>query len=182
MVDLNDDRNPVGLSPDATKVAAQVFAACTKKLGVDGSKIFQSFLDTGSFKEALGVTDAAIEGLYGRAHQQFRIGQYDRAEEIFRTLCALDRSRSDFWVGLGICYRVRGDDDAALRMFDCAAKLVPSSAIPHFHRFDIFMRQEKWAAAARACAAFEAKSDGSEHENIGKTFAKLKTALEIRRG
>lgn len=169
-----------GLSPDATKVAAQIFAACTEKLGIDGDKIFQSFVATGSFKTALGVTDAAIEGLYGRAHQQFLIGQYERAEEIFRTLCALDRSRSDFWLGLGICYRVRGDDAAALRMFDRAADLVPSDAIPHFHRFDVFMRQENWDEAVQACAAFEANSCGTEHDNIIKSFVKLKTALEMR--
>ncbi|MEL6840623.1 MAG: hypothetical protein AAFP85_15125 [Pseudomonadota bacterium] len=185
MLDPNDQSNgpaaTLGLSPDATKVAAQVFAACTEKLGIDGAKIFQSFVQTGSFKTALGVTDAAIEGLYGRAHQQFLIGQYDRAEEIFRTLCALDRSRSDFWLGLGICYRVRGDDNAAMRMFEKAATLVPTDPIPHFHRFDVFMRQENWDAAAKACALFEAKRDGTEHDNIAKSFLKLKTALEMRR-
>lgn len=171
----------LGLSADATKMAGQIFAACTAKLGIDGDKVFQSLVTTGSFKTALGVTDAAIEGLYGRAHQQFQIGQYDRAEEIFRTLCALDRSRSDFWLGLGICYRVRGDDDAAMRMFDRAATLVPSDAVPQFHRFNVFMLQENWAEAAKACALFEANSDGSAHDNIMKSFTKLKTALEMRR-
>lgn len=177
------NNNPVstlGLSPDATKVAAHVFAACTTKLGINGDKVFKSFLETGSFKAALGVTDAAIEGLYGRAHQQFLIGQYDRAEEIFRTLCALDRSRADFWLGLGICNRVRGDDDAAMRMFDKAANLAPSDATPHFHRFDIYMRTENWAEAAKACDLFEANRDGTEHDNIAKSFLKLRTALEMR--
>lgn len=168
------------LSPDAVNVAAQVFAACTDKLGVNGGKIFQSFVQTGSFKDAFGVSDAAIEALYARAHQQFTIGQYDRAEEIFRTLCALDRQRSEFWLGLGICYRVRGEDDAALRMFDRAANLAPDEAIPQFHKLDLFMRQEDWTKAATACRAYEAKADGSEHNNIKTSFFKLKTALEMR--
>ncbi|MDX8355148.1 hypothetical protein [Cognatiyoonia sp. IB215182] len=175
-----DHQNAVShLSPDAAKAAAQVFAACTAKFGIDGDSIFQSFLATGSFKSALGITDASIEALYGRAHQHFMIGQYRRAEEIFRSLCALDRSRIDFWLGLGICYRIRGDD-AALRIFDQAAAIDPSHAIPHFHRFDIFMRREDWDAAADACKQFEARRDGAEHDNITKTFLKLKTALEMR--
>ncbi len=176
-----DNTPALGLSEDATKMAGQIFAACTEKLGIDGDKVFQSLVTTGSFKTALGITDAAIERLYGRAHQQFLIGQYDRAEELFRTLCALDKSRSDFWLGLGICYRVRGDDEAAMRMFDRAAALAPSDAVPQFHRFDVLMRQENWAEAAQACAVFEENSNAAMHDNIMKSFSKLKTALEMRR-
>lgn len=182
MSTLEDQKDPVSffdLSPEATHVAGQVFTACTKKLGVDGDRIFRSFVETGSFKAALGVSEATIEALYGRAHQQFALGRYDRAEEIFRTLCTLDKSRSDFWLGLGICYRARGKNDAALKMFEHAAAVSPSDAIPHFHRFDVAMRRSDLDAAVEACAAFERNSDGTEHENVIRSFQKLKTALEM---
>jgi len=170
-----------GLSKEAANIAVEVFAASTQKLGIDGREIFRSFAETGSFKAALGVSDQAIEGLYGRAHQQFSIGQYRRAEEIFRTLCALDRDRADFWLGLGICYRLRGEDTAAMAAFDKAAAVSPSSAIPHFHRLDTLIRSENWAEAEKACDLFEAKRDGSEPDDVNQSFAKYKTALDMRR-
>ncbi|MEL7389108.1 MAG: tetratricopeptide repeat protein [Pseudomonadota bacterium] len=180
MAEIDFQHTVTGFSADAAKIAEQVFTVCTEKFGIDGNAVFQSFVRTGSFRTALGITDASIEALYSRAHQRFLIGQYRRAEEIFRSLCALDQSRVDFWLGLGICYRIRGEDDAALRIFNQAAAIAPSNAIPHLHRFDIFMRREEWDAAAAACALFEQMRDGAEHENIAKTFLKLKTALEMR--
>lgn len=180
MTEADHEPQVAGLSSDAVNTAAQVFSACTARFDIDGDKIFRSFLATGSFKTALGITDAAIEALYGRAHQHFLIGQYRRAEEIFRSLCALDRSRVDFWLGLGICCRIRGDHDIALRLFDHAADIAPTHPIPHFHRLNIFMQHEDWDAAADACAQFEARRDGGEHDNITKAYEKMRTALEMR--
>ncbi len=172
--------NALGLSPVAAKVAAQVFSGCCARYDIDGGRFFESLLTTGSFKAALNVNDAAVEALYARAYQHFLIGHYGRAEEIFLCLCALEPLRIDFWLGLGVCYRTRGEDVEALRVFERAAEIAPEHPIPHFHLFEVFMRCEDWERAEEACVCFETRRDGTEHDNINSVFLRLKTALEMR--
>lgn len=170
----------LGLGANAMALATRLFERSTAGFGIDGAQVFRSFLETGSLKTALNVSDAAIETLYARAHQQFAIGQVQTAETIFRSLCALDGSKCDFWLGLGICLRVRGQDHPALAAFETSARLAPDNAVSYFHILEAQIRREDWNAAVKAYQNYKKCRTGAEPEMIATSFDTFEKALKIR--
>ncbi len=169
-----------GLGAGAMTLATRLFAQSTKGLGIDGAKVFRSFVETGSLKQALNVSDAAVDALYARAHQQFAIGQIRNAEEIFRALCALDGSKSDYWLGLGICTRIRGEVRAALSAFETGLRVSPENAAAYFHVLEVHMRSENWDGAIEAYKGYLKWRNGEEPQMIARAFETFETALRMR--
>ena len=135
------------MSDEAVGLIGKIFAAGMEKTGVDGEKLFNKFAETGSMKEALGVGDNLVEAVYSKAHQQFSVGKIEQAEQLFRVLSSIAGDKIDHWLGLGICLRARGDHKNAMNAFDAAIKLDPESPVPHFHRLELFIREQEWDSA-----------------------------------
>ena len=169
-----------GLGAQATTLAMRLFERGTAGLGIDGARVFRSFLETGSLKAALQVSDATIHALYARAHRHFALGQIDKSEEVFRALCALDGSQCDYWLGLGICLRMRSQDSAALAAFETSARLAPENPIPHVHILETQIRRENWDAAVVAYRSFLTHRTGVEPDGVLANFATFERVLELR--
>lgn len=147
---------------------------------IDGVALLQRLAAVHSFGQALGFRPGAIDFLYARAHQWFLVGRADRAEPLFRALCLLDDRVADFWVGFGVCLRLRGALEHALEAFETASRLRPTWAIPYFHMLELLVRREAWALAATQLAAFEANIDDTVAPELIVEAARYKTALELR--
>jgi tetratricopeptide (TPR) repeat protein len=148
--------------------------------GVDARALARGLADGASLAQALDFSPSATESLYARAHRWFSLGRPDRAESCFRALCLLDDRRADFWVGFGVCLRLRAAFDEALRAFATAARLRPDWAIPHFHALEAHLRRGEWEHAAIELAKFRARiNDGTQPAMIAEAV-RYKTAIEMR--
>ncbi|MEM7529387.1 MAG: SycD/LcrH family type III secretion system chaperone [Pseudomonadota bacterium] len=90
-----------------------------------------------TLKDARGLSDEAMEGLYAIAYNAFEAGNYDNAQKVLSFLCIFDPSVSKYWLSLGAArFRVedypsardayamafaleRTDPRAPLRIADC---------------------------------------------------------------
>lgn len=129
--------SPLGVMFDLTEEDGRFLVAALDEAlraqGVDGSRFLEAFSRGVPLAEALGIPSSALEVIYARAHQWFSIGRVDRAEPLFRALCAGDGSQADHWVGHGVCLRVLGDPHGAAIALQTAHRLRPDWAIPCFH-------------------------------------------------
>ncbi|PTW56675.1 tetratricopeptide repeat protein [Breoghania corrubedonensis] len=169
----------LGLEGAALALLEALVTRSFEPLGIDGRALFHRLAETGSLRGALGLNEDALEALYARAYQYLRLGQVGRAEEIFRTLCALDGRIPDHWLGFGICLRAKGNFPQALEAFDKAAHLDPASAAPHFHRLEVFLRDSRWKEALAALDRFDAAASGDQKAHLNEAVTPFRKAIEI---
>ena len=105
---------------------------------------------------ALGISPEILELIYARAHRWFSVGKPDRAEPLFRALCIADGRVADYWVGLGVCLRLRKDWESASLAFSVAASLRPAWAVPVFHACELALATGDIAEAGRHMKQLEA--------------------------
>lgn len=172
----------LGLHGAGLTLLGKLFAQSCAPLGIDGGAVFQRFAQTGTLSEALGLSDDMLEALYSRAYQYLRLGQVSRAEEVFRSLCALGGKRTDYWLGYGICLRAKGAFSQALEAFDLALTLDPEAAAPHFHKLELFIRENRWEEARAAYDLFEAAEKGEHGAYLNEAVVPFRIALEMHQG
>lgn len=148
--------------------------------GIDSQRLLQRASEGQSLRHALALPSQVVDFLYSRVHRWFTIGQLDKAEALFRALCLLDDSVADYWVGLGVCLKMRLALDQAMAAFDTAARLQPEWAIPRFHTLELFLRREQWSAAATELAAFERRLNRDVPAAMAAEAARYKAALAWR--
>lgn len=126
-----------GLSPEDGPLLEEVCRAFLKQKGVEAGRFFEELREGRSLGAALGISPEILELIYARAHRWFSVGKPDRAEPLFRALCIADGRVADYWVGLGVCLRMRGDRDAASLAFSVASSLRPDWPVPVFHACEL---------------------------------------------
>ena len=77
------------------------------------------------------------------------MGKPDRAEPLFRALCIADGRVADYWVGLGVCLRMRKDRESASLAFSVASSLRPDWAVPVFHACELALASGDISSAGR---------------------------------
>ncbi len=168
------------IDADLGDLLSYALAEIAAAKGVDTRRLSAGLANGTSLAQALDFPPSVTEILYARAHRWFSLGQYHRAELLFRALCLIDAGRADFWVGFGVCLRLRAALDEALRAFETAADLRPDWALPHFHALELLVRRGEWERAATALAAFEARIDDKVERATIVESARYKTAIEMR--
>ena len=59
--------------------------------------------------EARGISDKALESMYGIARELYANGQYRRARQSFELLCLYDHENAKYWRALGACRELLND-------------------------------------------------------------------------
>jgi len=157
-----------------------LFAEASADLGLDGAHIYAALRAGRSLGVALGLPEGVTEALYGRAHTWFAAGRHDRAEPLFRALCALDGACADYWVGHGVCLHLRGANAEAGIAFATAAALRADWAVPHFHAAGLAAAEGRWGRAAEHLAAFRVRQDRDTPEALIREAGRLAAALAQR--
>ena len=112
----------LGLTGEELDVLAPLLTQALSSIGLNGEAIFSDLAAGKSLGKSMNIPPEAADILYARAHHWFAIGRYDRAESVFRTLCVLDGTKRDHWLGYGVCLKIRGFHPAALVAFQAAAR------------------------------------------------------------
>lgn len=94
----------------------------------------------GSPKDALGLTDAMVEGVYGQAYRLYNTGKYKEAIQIFRLLLMINSTETKYAMGLAACFHMMKDYKTAVDSYSLVALIDPESPIPFYHSSDCLMQ------------------------------------------
>ncbi|WP_378940815.1 hypothetical protein [Mesorhizobium sp. ANAO-SY3R2] len=160
--------------------ALMMVALCSgllQEVGISGDQFLARLEQGDDVGAALGLPSELTEFLYARAHRWFMVDRVDRAEPLFRALCVLDGQSADYWIGLGICLRLRGSLDAAALAFSTAARLRPHWAVPAFHAAELAIQTGDYGGARGYLARFHEAPDQDIPERMRQEAARMAVAL-----
>lgn len=171
----------LGLDAAETDALGRMFTAVASSLGIDGGPIFERLSRGEPLGRALALPAGTEEVLYARAHRWFSAGRPERAEPLFQALCLIDGTSADYWVGYGVCLKLRSALAEASMAFEIAARLRPDWAMPDFHALEIALRTGDYAGAAEHLKNFDARAGaGDIPEAVHSEVARWRAVLEIR--
>jgi len=93
-------------------------------------------------KEAMGLSDDYIEGMYSFAYRLYTMGKYDQALQLFRLMVMLNPMESRYLLGLAACYHMLKDFDNASSSYMLCSILDPADPVPYYHASDCFLQLE----------------------------------------
>ena len=93
-----------------------------------------------SAKDALGLTDAMVEGIYGQAYRLYNTGKYKESSQIFRLLLMINSTEPKYAMGLGACFHMMKDYQSAVNTYSVVGIIDPESPISFYHTSDCFMQ------------------------------------------
>lgn len=170
-----------GLDQEDTAMMVGLCSGLLQEAGIDGDQFLARLGQGDDLGAALGLPAELTEFLYARAHRWFVVDRIDRAEPLFRALCVLDGEVADYWIGLGICLRLRDSVDAAAIAFSTAALLRPQWAVPAFHSAELAILGGDYGKAAADLARFRAAADDTIPERMTAEAGRMEVALTLRR-
>jgi len=91
-------------------------------------------------KDALGLTDAMVEGVYGQAYRLYNTGKYKEAIQIFRLLLMINSTEPKYAMGLAACFHMMKDYKTAADTYSIVGIIDPESPIAFYHASDCFMQ------------------------------------------
>lgn len=94
-------------------------------------------------KDAMGLSDDMIEGLYTFGHRLYTTGKYDQAAQLFRLLIMLDSTQARFMMGLAACLHMKKDFESAATAYLLCGILDPRNPLPHYHAADCYMEMNQ---------------------------------------
>lgn len=79
--------------------------------------------DGHSLQELLELSKETLSWLYHSAYTFYEKGEFEKARSLFRLLSILNPNRSDYFMGLGMCYFIRDKIPQAREHFEIARAL-----------------------------------------------------------
>ena len=170
-----------GLSAADAALLERAGSEVLEEAGLDASRFFARLRQGGSIGAALGLSPALVELIYARAYRWFLVDRPDRAEPMFRALCAADGTVADYWVGFGLCLRLRRDFSGAAVAFAAASRLRPDWEVPAFHGAELALQRKDAAAAAAEIARFRRLAGADTPERMVTEVQRMEQALAAQR-
>ena len=171
----------LGLTGADADLLEQVCGDALSTAGVDSHRFFSRLRQGQSLGAALGLPADVIELIYARAHRWFVAGRPARAEPLFRALCAADGGAADYWIGLGICLRLKGDYAGASLAFSMAGTLRPEWAVPAFHAAELALQRRDRVTAEAELGRFRRLADATTPERLRDEAARVERALNAQK-
>ena len=113
-------------------------------------------------KDAMGLSDDMVEGLYSFAYRLYNTGKYDQAVQLFRLLILLNPTSAKFMLGLAACFHMQKEYEIAATSYILCTLVDPKNPLPYYHASDCYMQLEKPDLAIAALEACLKKMEGKE--------------------
>lgn len=91
-------------------------------------------------KDALGLTDAMVEGIYGQAYRLYNTGKYRDAAQIFRLLLMLNATEVKYAMGLAACFHMLKEYTSAVGAYNMVTVIDPNNPVPFYHLSDCYIK------------------------------------------
>lgn len=152
----------------------QLGAEIKKEQSSNISQVIQRTTRQGaSPRDALGLTDAMVEGIYGQAYRLFNTGKYKDACQLFRLLIMINSTEPKYSMGLAACYHMMKDYKIAVNTYALLSVIEPENPIPFYHTSDCFIQMNDPLAASIALEmAIKRAGDKPEYQTL-KDRAKM---------
>lgn len=120
-----------------------------ERLGKGHSDKFQSVVnnltsnifDKGMLpKDAMGLDDNLVEGIYGHAYRLYNAGKYKDASMLFRLLTVLNPTTPKYALGLAACFHMVEEYQNAITTYMMVSLIDGESPLPFFHASDCFVK------------------------------------------
>lgn len=112
------------------------------------SKVAAKVVEQGMMpKDAIGLSDAMIEGIYGQAYRLYNTGKYKEASQLFRMLIMLNSTESKFSMGLAACFHMLKEYKNACGTYAICGIIDPENPIPHYHASDCYIHLGDYVSA-----------------------------------
>ncbi len=113
----------------------------SKELAEALGKISSNIFEKGMLpKDAMGLTDSMIEGIYGYAYRLYNSGKYRDASHLFRILILLNSTESKYILGLAACQHMQRDYQNAISTYAFVGLVDPYNPLPHYHISDCYLK------------------------------------------
>ena len=119
-------------------------------------------------KDAMGLNNQVLEGIYAQAYRLYNTGKYGEAIHLFRMLILLNSKESKYALGLAACFHMLKEYQNAAQTYIMCSVLDPHSPIPYYHSSDCFI-QMKDEISAMLCLELAIQKAQDKPE-----FAKLR--------
>jgi type III secretion system low calcium response chaperone LcrH/SycD len=130
-------------------------------------------------KDAMGLSDAMVEGIYGQAYRLYNTGKYKDASQLFRLLIMLNSSEPKYAMGLAACFHMLKDYKNAISTYAICGVIDPENPIPHYHASDCYIHLNDPASAAIALElAVKRAGDKPEYQVIKDRAALMIESLK----
>lgn len=91
-------------------------------------------------KNAMGLSDAMVEGLYSQAYRLYNTGRYNDAIQLFRLLIMIDSTEAKYSMGLAACFHMLKEYQSAVSTYALCGIIDSDSPVPHYHSSDCYMQ------------------------------------------
>lgn len=91
-------------------------------------------------KDAIGIPENVMEGIYAQAYRLYNSGVYHDAAQLFRLLVMLNALEPKYVLGLAACHHLLAQYDNALMTYSIVASLSPKDPMPNYHASDCYLR------------------------------------------
>lgn len=98
-------------------------------------------------KNAMGLSDAMVEGLYSQAYRLYNTGKYKDASQLFRLLIMIDSTEAKYTMGLAACFHMLKEYESAVSTYALCALIDPDSPIPFYHSSDCYIQMKDFVSA-----------------------------------
>jgi type III secretion system low calcium response chaperone LcrH/SycD len=98
-------------------------------------------------KNAMGLSDAMVEGLYSQAYRLYNTGKYKDASQLFRLLIMIDSTEAKYTMGLAACFHMLKEYESAISTYALCGIIDPESPIPHYHSSDCYIQMKDYVSA-----------------------------------
>ncbi len=124
-------------------------------------------------KDAMGLNDEMIEGMYSFGYRLYNTGKYEQAVQLFRLLVMFDPSQPKFAMGLGACFHMMKDYENAATTYVLCSIIDPLNPLPHYHASDCYVQLNQPENAVIALQLSIDRCNGKEEFRLIKERAQL---------
>lgn len=98
-------------------------------------------------KDAMGINNNILEGIYAQAYRLYNTGKYTEAIHLFRMLILINSTEPKFVLGLAASLHMLKEYQNAIQTYTMCSMLDPHSPIPYYHSSDCFMQLKDYISA-----------------------------------
>jgi type III secretion system low calcium response chaperone LcrH/SycD len=135
-----------------------------------------------TLKDATGISDETMEGLYSLAYSFYNQGKYREALALFELLAGTSPTVHKYFLGLGACYQQTEAYGAAFASYYIALNLDPDNPIPAYHAVDCLLKQDLKEEALECAEAAVLICDGRpEYRELEKRCQLIINSLSLKK-
>lgn len=168
----------LGVSDDDIEAARAALEGINEDGSLDLLAVFDGLSAGQNLREALGLSEQAVDALYAQAFANFNAGKTAAAANLFQALTVLAPETTDHWMGLGIALRMQSQLESAAMCFDVAVGIEPDRAALRFHRAELACLRRDWNLARSELAALAEIPDKVHSAGLEPEVQRLSVAVE----